>query len=134
MATEKKYCGSATEKKFNDGGSIIETSINLTKLVSSYIKKGNDGKDYICLTDLCKLTVKKELVGFFCNKANELHAKINISQKQAVGQYGDTHSVYLNEWVSTTQTNTQPNTQNTTKTQTTAPIAPLPVVEEDLPF
>ena len=72
--SDKIYCGSAKEKTFQDGGSIIEVNLTL------------DG-----MNDLFKQ------YGFTTDKGKKI-IKLKIGKRREVGQYGETHTVEINTW------------------------------------
>jgi len=74
MSSEKIYCGSAKEKTFNDGGSILEVSLTL------------DG-----MSDLFKL------YGFTTNGGKKI-IKLKIGRRREAGKYGETHTVEVDTW------------------------------------
>lgn len=68
MAEKKNYIGgSAREKTFDSGNSIINLSI--------------------CLDDLMQLPKTQD-------KAGKAYVRITIAPRREVGKYGETHSIY----------------------------------------
>ena len=72
--SEKIYVGSAKEKTFNDGGSVIEVSLTLDGMA-----------DYF------------KAYGFTANSGKKI-IKLKISKRRSVGQYGETHTVEVDTW------------------------------------
>ncbi len=71
---EKIYVGSAKEKTFSDGGSVIEVSLTLDGMADHF-------KAY----------------GFTANSGKKI-IKLKISKRRSVGQYGETHTVEVDTW------------------------------------
>lgn len=71
---DKIYVGSGKERKFDGGGSVINVTLDLDKLVAEYMNHG------------------------FKTNNGEKKIRITIGQRKEVGQYGDTHTVTLDTW------------------------------------
>jgi len=81
---DKIYCGSATEKKFDNGGEILKVSLDFQALLNGFAEWGyltKDGKK--------KMTLK-------------------ISRRREVGKYGETHTVEIDTFKPTKQVEQAP--------------------------
>ena len=107
MAEQKTYVprSRAKEITFRDGGKIMKVSFHAEEL-AAFVKANANEKGYVTF---------------------------GISQRREVGQYGDTHCVWLDRWV--------PNQSNPAEHQRTLPQAPRTppcaahgIADEDLPL
>lgn len=74
MAEEKIYMGSAIEKTFPDGGSIINVHLKLDGIAGLFEKYG------------------------YTSKNGEKRIKLNISTRRNIGTYGETHNITVDTW------------------------------------
>ena len=72
---DKVYCGSGKEKRFDDGGSIIEVTIPVDELVSH-----------------------AEVYGFTASSSGRRMIRLKIGRRRTVGTYGETHTVEVDTW------------------------------------
>ena len=71
---DKIYCGSAKEKTFDGGGSVISVSLTMDGLSDHF-------KNYVFTTNGGKKIIK-----------------LKISKRREVGAYGETHTVEIDTW------------------------------------
>lgn len=72
---EKIYCGSAKEVTFNDGGSVINVSLEMDKL-EEYFKE----------------------FGFTSTTSGKRFLKLKIGRRRETGRFGETHTVEVDTW------------------------------------
>ena len=70
----KIYCGSAKEKTFSDGGSILNVSLNLDDIENAFGEYG------------------------FTTQAGKRIIKVKIGKRRSEGAYGETHTVEVDTW------------------------------------
>lgn len=137
MSDQKQYVGNAKKISFQNGGEIMNVSINFAQLFGALIKEAK-GKKYIDLSDLENLAKNNALKGFYFSAKGELHAKLVIAPRKEVGRFGETHTVAIDTYEA------KPNEQQAPTTQPPAvqqkdnignylPNVPPPT-DEDLPF
>ncbi len=81
----KIYCGSAKEKTFNDGGSILNVSLNLDDIENAFGEYG------------------------FTTQAGKRIIKVKIGKRRSEGAYGETHTVEVDTWKPNQQQSTSYN-------------------------
>lgn len=75
---DKKYLrGNARAKKFENGGEVVNFSINIKDMLSGLENQGHSIEE-------------------FANDGGWVN--LTITEKQKKDQWGNTHSCYLNEW------------------------------------
>lgn len=70
----KIYCGNGTEKRFNNGGSIIEVTLDVDALAKNFNEHG------------------------FTTGQGKRKIKVKVCQSREVDQYGNTHYVEVDTW------------------------------------
>jgi len=104
MSQEKKYVrGNAKEISFDNGGDILNLSFNIYDFLSGVDNKGH------------KISEFADENGW---------VKITAGRKREVDQYGNTHSLSLNEW----------KPDEDWKSKAGNPPAAAPVEDEEPPF
>lgn len=82
--SEKIYLGSAREKHFDTGGSVINVHLTLNDIKEYYEKYGYKAKN------------------------GDKRIKINITPRRETGMYGETHNVTLDTWTPDGASNADP--------------------------
>lgn len=72
--SNKIYCGNAKEKRFNDGGSIIEVMLDVDVLAKSFKEHG------------------------FTTEQGKRKIRIKVCKSREVDQYGNSHYAEVDTW------------------------------------
>lgn len=130
MAKEHKFIGSGKEKSFPNGGTVINCSLCLDDVLDMDAVK-NAGLE---LEDLLLIPVNSVDI----SKSNgKVYLCFTVSERRTESQWGDTHSVYIEEYYMT-RGPLNPNRRTKQKEEPApAPSAqndPFDEFEDDIPF
>ena len=72
--TDKIYCGNGREKNFNNGGSIINVTVDLDTLIREFDNYG------------------------FTTEQGKRKVKLIVGQRREIDQYGNSHHITIDTW------------------------------------
>jgi len=104
--SEKIYVGNGKEKTFDNGGSIINVTLDVDDLAKAF-------KEYGWTTPGQKRKIK-----------------VNVSKGRELDQYGNTHYVVVDTWKPTATPETHSNTADVTKQDSVT----NDTFQDDVPF
>ena len=71
---DKIYCGNGKEKKFDNGGSIVSITVDIETLQRNFAEYG------------------------FTTEQGKKKMRLDVSERRAPDNYGNTHAVTVNTW------------------------------------